>query len=571
MKMQMPGFSRPGLRSDGVAPIVQVSGLPLDGLVGYWKFDEGRNLLKYSQQFDNAAWEKTDCAITANDAVAPDGTTTADKIALTVGAAQQLAESVTVTPGETYTYSAWVKLGTATDLKYAVYNVTGSADIIAPTAYGATGEWARYAATFTVPVGCVSVSVRPVKNAAQADGATAWLWGAQLREGTDPGDYYPTTDKQILMDYSRPRKNLLLPTIANGCEDGTTSAFAAWGKGVTLSSSTEQFWQGSRSLKVVCDGTVAGQGQYYQWYTYGLSPGKTYTGSVYVKGTAGATLALNLVERTDTGIGTGGGASVNLTATGGWDRVVATFTAGATGRCANMRVIVNGTLATTFYVDGFQLEEGSVATEWTAPPNIGTLGSKLGTDTNDPTWTGQGLAFETDDYVSLGNGIAKRLAGTPGMTLMVAVKSGRGLTYGGIVGTDTTTMPLRAFVLIDPDGIGAGPGFYIAGNSSISKSAKLNQPLSNTAYSLVTGRFVGGTSVQIRTNGDDWVSNTTDIPPTINLNAKDVYHIGKYATYLYKGDVAAVAVWSRALSDAEVAQAYAYLKGYLAKKGVVLP
>jgi hypothetical protein len=67
------------------------------------------------------------------------------------------------------------------------------------------------------------------------------------------------------------------------------------------------------------------------------------------------------------------------------------------------------------------------------------------------------------------------------------------------------------------------------------------------------------------------VSNTTDIPPTINLNAKDVYHIGKYATYLYKGDVAAVAVWSRALSDAEVAQAYAYLKGYLAKKGVVLP
>src|SRR5690606_7995217 len=128
-----------------------------------------------------------------------------------------------------------------------------SADIIAPTAYGATGEWARYAATFTAPAGCVSVSVRPVKNAAQADGATAWLYGAQLEPGDHANTYFPTTDKQILRDYATRSRNLLLPNQANCCEDGTTAGIDTYNAG-TLASSTEQYDQGSRSLKVTGDG-----------------------------------------------------------------------------------------------------------------------------------------------------------------------------------------------------------------------------------------------------------------------------------------------------------------------------
>jgi len=37
-----------------------------------------RNLLTYSEQFDNAAWTKLQSSVTANSATAPDGTTTAD-------------------------------------------------------------------------------------------------------------------------------------------------------------------------------------------------------------------------------------------------------------------------------------------------------------------------------------------------------------------------------------------------------------------------------------------------------------------------------------------------------------
>ncbi len=37
-----------------------------------------RQWLRYTQEFDNGAWVKTNCTVTANALVAPDGTTTAD-------------------------------------------------------------------------------------------------------------------------------------------------------------------------------------------------------------------------------------------------------------------------------------------------------------------------------------------------------------------------------------------------------------------------------------------------------------------------------------------------------------
>jgi hypothetical protein len=187
------------------------NGVPVrNGLVAEYKFDECRNLLKYSQQFDNAAWTKTDCAITANDTAAPDGTTTADKVTLTVGAAQSIAATYAVTAATAYTYSVWVKLGTAATAKYAIYDLTHSADIAAATSYAATTSWARYTYSFTTPAGCISISVRPVKDCAVNNGETLWLWGAQLEVGSAATTYVPATDKQTLMDYSKPRKNLLL-------------------------------------------------------------------------------------------------------------------------------------------------------------------------------------------------------------------------------------------------------------------------------------------------------------------------------------------------------------------------
>lgn len=66
------------------------------------------NLILYSQEFDNAAHTKTTLTVTANSAVAPDGTTTGDTLAAT-GAGGNAAQAVTVTAGRGVAYSVYLK------------------------------------------------------------------------------------------------------------------------------------------------------------------------------------------------------------------------------------------------------------------------------------------------------------------------------------------------------------------------------------------------------------------------------------------------------------------------------
>src|SRR6056297_2602588 len=68
------------------------------------------NLLQYSEEFDDGVWFKYETTVTANDAVAPDGTTTADKIIATNANDFHLtAQGSTVTNSLIYTQSYFVK------------------------------------------------------------------------------------------------------------------------------------------------------------------------------------------------------------------------------------------------------------------------------------------------------------------------------------------------------------------------------------------------------------------------------------------------------------------------------
>jgi hypothetical protein len=66
------------------------------------------NRVTYSEQFDNAAWTKNAATITTNAAVAPDGTTTADKLIATVAASAHGA-STSVTFGNNDRVTAYVR------------------------------------------------------------------------------------------------------------------------------------------------------------------------------------------------------------------------------------------------------------------------------------------------------------------------------------------------------------------------------------------------------------------------------------------------------------------------------
>ena len=71
----------------------------------------GTNLLLQSQTFDNASWTATNATVTANSAVAPDGTLTADTVTATA-AFGRIHQFVTYT-AVPHTLSVFVRKGTA--------------------------------------------------------------------------------------------------------------------------------------------------------------------------------------------------------------------------------------------------------------------------------------------------------------------------------------------------------------------------------------------------------------------------------------------------------------------------
>jgi hypothetical protein len=107
-----------------------------------------RNLLSYTQEFDDDYWTKTgSTTVIANNAVAPDGTTTADKV--TYATQYNTIRSPTnlvTTSGTTATVSVWLKNvdgNTSMRLRGSTSSSTYLQDITI------TNEWARYTATFT--------------------------------------------------------------------------------------------------------------------------------------------------------------------------------------------------------------------------------------------------------------------------------------------------------------------------------------------------------------------------------------------------------------------------------------
>ena len=545
-------------------------GLVRNGLVAEYRFDECRNLLKYSQQFDNAAWTKAaGVVVTPNQTTAPDGTMTADTILLPA-IDKNSGRSVPVAPNTVYTWSIYRKKGpqgtTVTDF---IYDITHSGVIAGTYKNRALSDtWERHTTTFTTPAGCTTVYLYIGYNST-AYPVEYHAWGAQLEAGTAARTYVPTKDKQLLMDYSRPRKNLLLPNQANCCENGTVPfTKATAGDAVTAEpTGTTAAWQGSYSAKVDTANAAASEGLYTTDIIYGLKPSTSYTASAYIKGAAGGeTVQLHLRETTDAGVTVDTTLSDVLTLTTAYQRVTVSRTFGTTGRGARLLVLTPTQQNSVFYIDGLQLEEGSSATAWEAPPNIGISGSSTGSDTNDPTWTGTGASFVTDDYIDCGTGIAGANNYAPFTMMVVYAHSGTPSNYETLAGkvymnphewglrTDAgTTIPV--FVIRD-DGApksAAAPALTVGTYYCIS-----------CIFSDRTGRIYTGSTL-----------NAISAPltgTTFNTSSL-VFYVGRQngANYLFNGDVAYLVVYNRALSQAEITRNYNYLKGYLrANRGIAL-
>ncbi|CAB4134640.1 hypothetical protein UFOVP274_14 [uncultured Caudovirales phage] len=262
------------------------------------------NLLTYSQDFTNVAWNKQFATVVSNTAVAPDETTTASLIYPTsTGPTREIYQAVTIAT-EVRTHSVyvksagftWVYLGSNDPLPAGVFfNLSGNGAVgtkatnwngtITPVGNG----WFRITATSpsVLQTYLVVATVDGDNTTTATTNGTSgiYIWGAQLVQGSVPGDYRATTSAALPVLYSDPIGGV---TAEKLCEDAATAEHFV-----------QQIFSITKGVRATFSGYVkAAERQYVTLYAifYDLTPSR---------------ITFNLNDGTASTITSGGNLTVN--------------------------------------------------------------------------------------------------------------------------------------------------------------------------------------------------------------------------------------------------------------------